>query len=187
MLRLQTKNYSILLSDDPTQSESSGDGDPSYPYQYWLGESIYLPSAKYRLSVITQDTEIASCILKSSLGATTVHEHSALLHNGSCIAAISAFVCALAVPSLQLQWQIQADDITCFGIYHAAKHNCYISHGKCSIACLSEAGTLLWGIGGKDIFINGFQLFDDYVEVIDWNDERYRIEIPSGENYLITG
>jgi hypothetical protein len=98
---------------------------------------------------------------------------------------VSAFICALAIPSLQLQWQVQVDWATCFGVHHAAKHECYISHGECEIACVSYAGQLFQSVSGKDIFTNGFHWYDDYIEVIDWNNERYRIEIPSGESYLV--
>jgi hypothetical protein len=185
MLCLQTESYNIVINDDPTYTVGAVDNTRTYSYQYWFGQQEYQPSAKYGVGVIKHGAEIASCIVLATHGATRVHEHSALLHNQSCIVAVSAFLCALAVPALQLQWQVQVDPATCFGVHHAAKHGCYISHGECEITCVSYTGQLLWSIGGKDIFTNGFRLYDDYVEAIDWNNEMYRIEIPSGESYLV--
>jgi hypothetical protein len=185
MLCLQTESYNIVINDDPTYTVGAVDNTRTYSYQYWFGQQEYQPSAKYGVGVIKHGAEIASCIVLATHGATRVHEHSALLHNQSCIVAVSAFLCALAVPALQLQWQVQVDSATCFGVHYAAKHGCYISHGECEITCVSYTGQLLWSIGGKDIFTNGFRLYDDYVEAIDWNNEMYRIEIPSGESYLV--
>ncbi len=185
MLCLQTESYNIVINDDPTCTVGLVDNTRAYSYQYWLGQQECQPSSKHGVEVIKHGTEIASCIVLGIRGATGVHEHSALLHNQSCIVAVSAFICALAVPALQLQWQVQVDSATCFGVHHAAKHGCYISHGECEIACVSYSGELLWSVGGKDIFTNSFHLYDDYVEVIDWNNETYRIEISSGESYLV--
>ncbi len=185
MLCLQMGSYNIVIKDDPTYTAGSVDNMQTYRYQYWLGEQKYRPSAKHGVEVVKHGAEIASCIVLGTDGATGVHEHSALLHNQFCIVAVSAFLCALAVPSLELQWQVQVDSATCFGVHHSVKHGCYISHGECEIACVSYAGELLWSMGGKDIFTNGFHLYDDYIEVIDWNNETYRIEISSGESYLV--
>jgi hypothetical protein len=185
MLCLKTGSYNIAINDDPIYTEGSVDNTRTYSYHYWLGEQKYQPSAKHGLRVTKHGAEIASCIVLGAGGATGVHEHSALLHDQSCIVAVSAFICALAVPALQLQWQVQVDWATCFGVYHAVKHDCYISHGECEIACVSYAGELVWSVSGKDIFTNGFHLYDDYIDVLDWNHEMYRIKIPSGESYLI--
>ncbi len=143
MLCLQAGSYDIVINDNPAYIVGSVDNVRTYSHQYWLGEQEYYPSAKYEVGLIKHGAEIASCIVLGTHGATGVHEHSALLHNQSCIVAVSAFICALAIPSLQLEWQVQVDWATCFGIYHAARHDCYISHGECDIACVSCEGKLL--------------------------------------------
>jgi len=150
-----------------------------------LGEHDYCPSSQHGLRVIEGNIEVASCIVLTSGAASGVHNRSAFLHEQSCIVAIGSFVCSLAVPCLHLRWHCQVDWATCFGVYHAVKHSCYISHGELEITCISYAGEIVWSVGGKDIFTNGFCLYDGYIEVVDWNDEVYRIELPSGESRLI--
>jgi hypothetical protein len=185
MLCLQTNSYDITIADDPSYTAVSSDNLRVYQHEYYLGEKEFHPSSKYALRVAQNGVEIASCITLSIGGGTSVYEHSALLHKQSCIVAIGPFICSLGIPFLNLQWQLQVDWATCFGIYNAVKHNCYISHGECDIACISYVGELVWSVSGKDIFTNGFHLYDDCIEVIDWNDEIYRIELPSGKNYLV--
>lgn len=42
------------------------------------------------------------------------------------------------------------------------------------------SGTIEWRTSGKDIFTEGFELFSDHIEVIDFNKEKYRIQIDNG-------
>ena len=184
MIRLQTSNYQIVLDDDPNYTPGA-DNLRIYEYEYWFGEQGCRPSSQHSIRVMEGDSEVASCIILATGGASAVNEHSALLHGQSCIVAVSSFMCSLAIPSLHLQWHTQVDWATCFGVYHATKHNCYISHGELDVACVSYMGKLVWSVSGKDIFTNGFRLNDDYIEVVDWNNEIYHIELSSGESYLI--
>jgi hypothetical protein len=65
-------------------------------------------------------------------------------------------------------------------VYLSLKHSCYISHGELEIARVSYGGEVVWSASGNDIFTNGFSLHDDHIEVADFNDEKYRIEIETG-------
>ena len=129
-----------------------------------------------------------------------MHPHSALVHHNSCIAVIGHLLCSLAVPSLLLEWRTQVDSFgTCFGVYRSEKHQCYITWGEMDIARVSDVGEVMWQMGGKDIFVQpkrytkgpavlreGFALHADYVEVADWNNEVYRIDISSGASHIIS-
>lgn len=185
MIRLQMSSYKIVMYDDPTYTLGSADNLRVYEHEYWFGEQGYYPSSQHSLRIMEGDSEVGSCIIFAADGATCVHEHSALLHEQFCIVAASSFMCSLAIPSLRLHWHTQVDWATCFGVYHAIKHNCYISHGELEVACVSYTGELVWSVSGKDIFTNGFRLNDDYIEVVDWNDQIYHIRLPSGEHYLV--
>jgi hypothetical protein len=39
--------------------------------------------------------------------------------------------------------------------------------------------------GGKDIFSEGFTLHDDHVEVVDFNQEKYRIDLSTGSSTIV--
>ena len=57
-----------------------------------------------------------------------------------------------------------------------------ITYQKFAIATNTK---LLWVTSGKDIFTEGFEIFQDYIEAIDFNNEKYRIEIQSGDSKLV--
>ncbi len=94
-------------------------------------------------------------------------------------------MCALTLPSLDLAWSVAVDDATCFGVYHSLKHDCYVSHGELSVARVSLDGAVVWSAGGKDIFSEGFVLHDDYAEAVDFNREKYRINLVSGDSVIV--
>lgn len=66
------------------------------------------------------------------------------------------------------------------GVYYSATHNCFISHGENEISRVAHGGKVLWQAGGKNLFTNGFELHDNHIEVIDFNGERYRMNIDTG-------
>ena len=39
--------------------------------------------------------------------------------------------------------------------------------------------------GGKDIFSESFALYDDHAEVVDFNQEKYRIDLVTGHSSLV--
>jgi hypothetical protein len=49
------------------------------------------------------------------------------------------------------------------------------------VAGVSYGGGILWRFSGADIFTNGFELSHHHVDVIDWNDNRYRIDLATGK------
>jgi hypothetical protein len=124
-------------------------------------------------------------MLTASGGASTVHAHSALVHDGSVIVAVGSHVCALRLPGLDLGWSVVVDQATCFGVYYSAKHDCYISHGEIEVSRVALDGRIVWSANGKDIFSEGFALHDDYAEVVDFNHETYRIDLATGRSAVV--
>ena len=168
------------MRDDPAYSLESVDNTNAYDREYLFAEEDSYLSSKHGIFVTSPKGESYSCILLAGGGASSVHEHSALIHEHSCIVAVGCYMCSLSIPALELGWQTQTDWATCFGVYHSPKYSCYISHGELEIARVSYSGEVEWRASGKDIFTNGFTLHEDYIEAVDFNDERYRIEIETG-------
>lgn len=180
MLRLKNEKYDVVMLDEPLYSLVSVDNTRAYDREYsFAGEDSH-PSSKHCISVSSADGQSYSCILLAGGGPSGVHEHSALIHEDRCVVAVGCYMCALSLPALELEWHTRTDWATCFGVYHAPKHRCYISHGELEIARVSYAGEIVWSVGGKDIFTNGFTVLTDEIEAVDFNDERCRIEIETG-------
>ena len=172
-------NYKVVVGDYDTYTAYSADVDCRKEYR--LNEEAYKPSSQHFISVSTQGSVMSSCILAAVGGATGIHDHSALICGDSCIIAVGPFMCSLRIPSLDLEWKAEVDWATCFGVYYSAKHDCLISHGELVIARVEHGGEIVWSSGGKDIFTGEFKLFDDYIEVTDFNDESYRFDITTGK------
>lgn len=181
-LQLSDGDYLITIADAPACSAGSADNLRKYDYVHTLDSShCDRPSSCHSVLVSKKDAEVASCILLADGGVTGVHQHSALIHNKSCIIAVGPYVARLRIPSLELQWATQADCATCFGIYHAMEHEGFISHGELTITRLSYEGDIVWQSGGADIFTNGFDLHGDRVQAVDFYNRRYEFDIRTGE------
>jgi hypothetical protein len=182
MLILKNDNYEIVIENVETYTAGSVDNIHSYDIEYSLGDASFRPSSQHSIVVRNGNNVLRSCILLADGGATGIHKNSALIYDNSCIIAVGPFMCSLQLPSLELSWKAEVDSATCFGVYYSEKHNCFISHGELEITRVEHGGKVLWQSGGKDIFTNGFELHDNHVEAVDWNDERYRMNIDTGES-----
>lgn len=179
-LELSAHDFRIVVSN---HSPFEGDGpacDAAYRLDASESSSQFQPTTQHAVNVVDSVGHSRSCMLITGGGPTTVHDHSALVHGQALIIAVGPRVCALRVPSLELDWNVEVDSATCFGIYYSAKHDCYVSHGELAIARVTLDGKVVWSTGGKDIFSEGFTLHDDVAEVIDFNRERYRIDLATG-------
>ena len=185
MLILNKDEYSILIDNDREYAANSADNVHTYNAEYSLGDALYRPSCQHSIVVRKNDDILRSCILLADGGATGIHESSAIIHGNSCLIAVGQFMCSIEIPCLELEWKAEVDSATCFGVYYSATHDCFISHGELEITRVEMDGKVLWHGGGKDIFTNGFELHENYVEVVDWNDEIYRIDIATGQSRIV--
>lgn len=181
MLELNSGKYRITIDNDPTHTVGSADNLQTYDHTYVLDDASgdYITS-RHSVFVAENDHSISSCILLASRGASGIHEHSAIIHHGSCIVTVGPFLVSLHVPTLKLQWATKTDTATCFGVYRSEKHQCFISHGELEIARVSFDGKVVWQSGGADIFTNGITIQDDCVRVVDFNETEYVFDIETG-------
>lgn len=182
MIRFVKGQLTIEVLNAAAYSPGSADNSMHYNREYQLDDGIYKPSSQHAVRVLSDDgvSEIATCIIFTSGGATGIHDHSGLIHGDSLILAVGPFMVSLSLPTLELNWKTETDDATCFGVYHSEKYHCYISHGELQVARVSYAGEIEWLQGGADIFTNGFIVTDDKVKAIDWNDDVYVWNIEDG-------
>lgn len=154
--------------------------------EYFFGDDGYCPSSRLRVVVRHGDEIIASRVLLANGGATGVHDHTAFVHENNCIIAIGPFVCAVELPTLGLLWHVRADTATCFGIHDAPGYASFISHGEIAIARLTYSGELLWSVGGRDIFTEGFALREGHAEAVDFEGTRYKFDLETGQLQFIS-
>ena len=186
-LILESENCEIVIRDQPIYAPNSADNKFTFDKEIWLDEAEEYISSKHSVVVNCRSGETHSCILLAGGGASGVHENSALVCGEKLLVAVGNFACCLSLPKLDLEWRTKSDWATCFGVYHSPKHKCYISHGECDIARLSYLGEIAWEASGKDIFTEGFFLHEDCIEVVDFNGERYQIDIGTGACKLDEG
>jgi hypothetical protein len=185
-VELACRQFALTLLDDSTYTARSADNVQQYDREYCLVKE-YRPVSKYGLVCREPEGATHSCILLAGGGVSRVHEHSAVVVNGSCFVGVGNMLCSLSLPTLDLRWATKVDTATCFGVYYSAQYDCLLSHGELEVARVSLRGEIVWSASGKDIFSEGFRIVGDYVETVDFNREVYRIDIATGRSELIQG
>jgi len=174
----------LEIIDESHYSPASMDNARKYSKEYSLSNQ-FEPLTKYGI-ILSSHGEIKQSIILIAHGwGGHVHEHTALVKDDVLYLAIGNQVCGLSLPKLDLSWYRQVDTVACFGVYYSPEYHCLISHGELEIARLNLAGDVVWTVSGKDIFSEGFDLYSVHIEVVDFNREKYRIEILDGKIKLI--
>lgn len=185
-MELSSGSLALTLLDDPSYTPGSADNVRKYDREYSFVEE-YRPVSQYSLVCRLSEGTMHSCILMAGGGATRVHEHSAVVVNGSCFIGVGDRLCSLALPSLDLKWATKVDEVTCFGVYYCPQHDCLLSHGELEIARVSMSGAIVWKAGGRDVFSEGFRVIGDHINAIDFCGGLYCIDIVTGRSDLIQG
>jgi hypothetical protein len=185
-IKIQSKEFEITLIDEDLYTPGSADNLSSYPKEYWLSESNHF-STCYGVIVGPLDEPLSSCVFAADGGRTAPYAHSAFIHDDSLILAIGDHIARLGLPSLDLFWSLEADQITCFGVHYSQKHECIVSHGELEICRISMNGEIDWRAGGKDIFTGELNILEDQVLVTDFYEEKYSIDITTGKSTILDG
>jgi hypothetical protein len=187
MLELHSEMYTVTIYD-----ESEGDGParpPAHDYDrvLKLGDAdFFILMPRYGVVGGLLGGPTQSLLIHAEGQPTRLREHSALICANLCVVAIGAYVVALRLPSLDPAWYAPADLCdSCNGVYHAPHHQRLIVRGECEITCFSYAGDDLWSFAGRDVFMDGLKVYQNYVEAIDFNDTVYRIDLTTGRETLI--
>lgn len=183
-MQIKTTKYEIEVFNEDTYDIGSADNARKYLKEYLFAEQ-YFYSPMCGILCDSYNGEHYSCLILAGGAYSTVDEESVIVFDDTLFVAIGNLVCRLSLPLLEIKWHREVDFATCFGIYYIAKENCIISHGECSIARLSLDGDIVWSMGGKDIFTEGFTLYENHIEAIDFNHEKYRIGLSNGKSSII--
>ena len=180
-----SNKYTVSLINETDYSLNSVDNSRSYSSEY-LFDDEQLNSSRHGLLVRDKLGNSHDCILIAGGGASGVHKNSLVIVDDRCFVGVGDHVVALSLPNLVKLWAKKLDPATCFGVHYMKNRDCLIVHGELEISRVSMDGIIYWSSSGKDIFSEGIELFEDHVEVVDFNMEKYSIDIESGESEIIT-
>jgi hypothetical protein len=185
-------NKALVLQDNlhkVTITEVGGEFTSESP-QFSIGSASYALEGTKGLALGSVRVEVggeihSSCILCAFGFITSVGQDSALLLGLNTIIIVGPYLCALSLPSLRLEWNVRVDPGCCFGVYYSKLHDVLITHGEQYISRVTLDGNLEWSAGGKDIFTEGFTLHCNWIEAIDFNQEKYKIDISTGQSEIL--
>jgi len=178
-MKLEIDKYRIELIDESNYSSNSTDNLFHYEQQY-ANEQEYKPTTQIGIKLYEDETMIANAIIKSTGGASGIHQTSQILSKDCLAICCSESVFELSIPKLSLNWITKADDATCFQIFKYKQD--YIIHGELNITRISKNGKILWQNSGADIFTteegeDDFLIQNEIIEVKDWNNKLYKFNL----------
>jgi hypothetical protein len=180
-VKIQTEEYEVEIAPDPAYSLGSIDNTHSYAKEYVFGNPGEY-RGQYSIGVNTKGGTRNSCIVIDDYAfGETINDGSATIVQSKLFVAMGNSICCFTLPSLEIDWRTKVDIATCFRVYYSVGNNCLISHGEVEIVRLNLEGDIVWKASGADIFTEGFSLFSDRIEVIDYYHAKYRIDIVTGQ------
>jgi len=122
-----------------------------------------------------------SFVIADSAGASGIHEHSLHVAHSAAFVAVGAHVISINLDTKEINWVLQTDIATCFGVHWNDAQQALISHGEIFISRLSPDGKMIWQTAGADIISEGCELRDDQVVATDFNGKLHYIDYDTGK------
>ena len=116
MMKIQEGKYRIELIDESNFSEGSADNLFDYEQQY-VNEEGYQFTSQVGIRLYQNDKLYKSAIVKSTGGASGIHETSQIVKDNNLTICCAKSVFNLSIPDLKLNWLTKADWATCFQIF----------------------------------------------------------------------
>lgn len=180
-LALADGDIQVLILDANPFSDPIPELYQAFDHRYEFAlEKGMSPNTRYVVECWERAGKVWSCIISVGRGPSGFTQDTAFIHRGACIVGAGNQMLSLSLPDLELRWATEVDVVSCFGVFHAPEYESYVSWGELDIGRISYDGRVIWSATGKDIFTNGFAILQDAIEVVDFNDLRYRIDILTG-------
>lgn len=169
--------YAVEVFPNNEYVAESADNLRAYDLKY--GKQEYRNDSIVGIQVFKKDIRVRSAVIIASGGWAGIHENAVIAKDNKIVLCCANKVFCLSIPDLLLLWEVQADDVCCFGIY--PYKDTYIVHGELSISRLDNNGSIMWQHWGADIFttIDGndnFKLEGNYIVVQDWEERVYKFD-----------
>ena len=183
-MKIVTGKYQIELSEESNYNKGSTDNKFQFENHY-LDEEEYIFSTQIGIKVYKKENLISSAVICASGGASALHKKSQIADNDRIVICCSSQIFNLSIPGLILNWNIKADEATCFGIFQLNQG--FIIHGEIGISRISNDGKIIWQRSGADIFTtidnkeDDFKLTDKYIFATDWGNRKYQFDFDGNE------
>lgn len=178
MLTLFSNDYEIHIRNELIYGTDPEKSTPDFGTLYNFCGDQYQPSAQHSVHVYRHGQLLKQCLLNGTNGATSVHEHSAVVHNDRILVCCGNRICSLSIPQLNLEWSLEADPATCFGVH--CYNDAIIVHGELNMTRITPQGSVNWSVSGADIFTDvtgtdSLRFYDNHFEVCDFSENIYTI------------
>lgn len=180
----QSHNYTLTVTDELAYTYNTCTSNNSahahcQPVEYKLEDSRYRPSSCYR---VTCHPGNMSCLISSDGGFTSAGSGSVLIRETTCWITISDKVICLSLPSLKMNWYKPLTTLMpCISLYFSPDDKGIIIHGEGEISKITFDGNYIWCASGKDMFTGDFSICRNHIEVFDFNEEKYLINLKDGK------
>ncbi|MCS3746072.1 hypothetical protein FHY18_001633 [Xanthomonas arboricola] len=168
----------IEAVDEPAYAFGSIGQAGSYPFELNLSDKHH-PSSVHGVRI----DGLPIAVFGACGGATNIHSNSMIAVGGRSYLAIGPFIVCFSTCPFQWHWAMQADQATCFGVYHQPACDALLSHGELAISRFDQSGHLIWSSAGANILTGKLTLHPAYVEVIDFNGNAYRFDCADGHKH----
>jgi len=168
------KDYTIEVINDSEHTVGNVDNLRNYSKVYT--SNLSHENCKHGI-IIKQNDEIISSAIICEIGISMrILENSFLIKNDSIFICCERKIYSLAIPELNLNWSIECDLATCFGIHEFEDD--FIIHGETEISRLTERGLIKWQFNGRDIFVTmdgqkDFEIIGNTIKLKDFENNDY--------------
>jgi hypothetical protein len=174
MQEFDTGRFRVHLIDEACYTPASPDNVNTYDHEYTgPGDDLQ--------SVVGVRCGHHSAILLSTGIRGGVDARSLVYVDETIFVACGSSVFALVLPTLGLQWMVNVDFASCFGLYLCRPEGCLICHGECNITRLTLDGQVVWSTSGRDIFTGAFSVLGDHIRAVDFNGDAYVVDLATGQ------
>ncbi len=184
VIEFRADPYRLEVAGEATYSPGSMDNASSYAAELLL-EPNYYASSTYGIRCLIGEELRSTLAVVASGGATGVYSSSCVVVQDRCFVAVGYHVVCLQLPELAVLWHVQGDMASCFGLYLAPGGTHLIVHGECSISKFTFQGRSVWEFSGRDVFSGPFSIAGDSIEAVDFQDDRYCIDVHTGAGRLV--
>lgn len=181
-LQFRYEDFTIELFDVIPSNHPNSTNLPKYDFVYSDDESNEFNGSRHAISITDGDQNVKTALVIACGGSTGIHTESAVVYRDSLIICCANKVFSLTIPDLHLNWIVQGDPATCFGIYQA--EDGLFVHGELRVTRLDYHGNTIWEQGLRDIIFyidedniceDPFIMNENFISLLDFNGNRYQL------------
>lgn len=178
MVELEFAEHKIELFDESSYTPNSADNIFTYENVFADEESDIFHSTRHGIKVYKNGAIFSNALICAVGGATGIHKNSAVIINENILMCCADMIFSLSLPDLKLNWMKKVDDATCFQIFDT--ENGIFVHGELQVSRIDEKGNIIWSASFADILVtldsrDNFILHKDFIEIVDWNHSKYKL------------